>query len=125
MTSYTEGFSHFVASMTAPVASGWSDLAGWGLHPLESAALSRRTQIAVIAQGAPNGPNRTQAAIRPLARHDHFRPVDARPEPFLCYFACARGPAMSETRKIAAILVAEIEVLVGLQPRAQPWPPHL
>jgi hypothetical protein len=25
--------------MTAPVASGWSDLAGWDLHPLESAAL--------------------------------------------------------------------------------------
>jgi hypothetical protein len=48
VTSYTEGFSHFVASMTAPVASGWSDLAGWGLHPLESAALSRRTQKAAI-----------------------------------------------------------------------------
>jgi hypothetical protein len=26
VTSYTEGFSHFVTSMTAPVASGWS---GW------------------------------------------------------------------------------------------------
>lgn len=39
----SEGFSHFVTSMTAPVASGWSDLAGWDLHPLESAALSRRT----------------------------------------------------------------------------------
>jgi hypothetical protein len=44
VTCYTEGFSHFVTSMTAPVASGWSDLAGWGLHPLESAALSRRTR---------------------------------------------------------------------------------
>jgi hypothetical protein len=51
VTSYTEGFSHFVASMTAPVASGWSDLAGWGLHPLESAALSRRTQSAAIHRG--------------------------------------------------------------------------
>jgi hypothetical protein len=48
VTCYTEGFSHFVTSMTAPVASGWSDLAGWGLHPLESAALSRRTRKAVI-----------------------------------------------------------------------------
>ena len=38
-----EGFSHFVTSMTAPIASGWSEFAGWGLHPLESAALSRRT----------------------------------------------------------------------------------
>src|SRR5271155_5447891 len=45
VTCYTEVFSHFVTSMTAPVASGWSDPAGWGLHPLESAALSRRTQI--------------------------------------------------------------------------------
>ena len=42
----SEGFSHFVTSMTAPVASGGSEFAGWGLHPLESAALSRRTSIA-------------------------------------------------------------------------------
>jgi hypothetical protein len=35
--------------MTAPVASGWSDLAGWDLHPLESAALSRRTLISDIS----------------------------------------------------------------------------
>ncbi|MDR3527898.1 MAG: hypothetical protein P4L57_11510, partial [Rhizomicrobium sp.] len=38
-----EGFSHFVTSMTAPIASGWSDVAGRVSHPLESAALSRRT----------------------------------------------------------------------------------
>ena len=38
-----EGFSHFVTSMTAPIASGWSEFAGWGLHPLESAAFTRRT----------------------------------------------------------------------------------
>src|SRR5258707_15465720 len=44
----TRGFRHFVTSMPAPVASGWSDLAGWALHPLESAALSRRTPEAVI-----------------------------------------------------------------------------
>jgi hypothetical protein len=37
-----EGCSHFVTSMAAPVASGW------GLHPLESAALSRRTPKADI-----------------------------------------------------------------------------
>ncbi len=41
-----EGFSHFVTSMTAPIASGWSEFAGWDLHPLESAALSRRTPTA-------------------------------------------------------------------------------
>src|SRR6202022_2956022 len=36
----SEGFSHFVASMTAPVASGWSDIAGWAFHPLERCRLS-------------------------------------------------------------------------------------
>jgi hypothetical protein len=38
-----EGFSHFVTSMTAPIASGGSEFAGWDLHPLESAALPRPT----------------------------------------------------------------------------------
>jgi len=40
-----EGFSHRVTSMTAPIASGWSEFAGWGLHPLESAAFARRTSM--------------------------------------------------------------------------------
>ena len=43
-----EGFRHFVASMPAPVASGWSDFAGWASHPLESAAFSRRTPIPAV-----------------------------------------------------------------------------
>jgi hypothetical protein len=42
----SEGFSHIVTSMTAPVASGWSDLAGWGLHPLEKRRL-------ITAHGVP------------------------------------------------------------------------
>jgi hypothetical protein len=37
----TEGFSH--VSMAAPIASGWSKIAGWDLHPLRNAALTRRT----------------------------------------------------------------------------------
>ena len=45
-----EGFSHFVTSMTAPIASGWSGCRG-GLHPLESAALSRRTPNSDIGRG--------------------------------------------------------------------------
>ena len=40
---YIEGFRHFVASMTAPIASGWSNIAGWDLHPLRNAAFARRT----------------------------------------------------------------------------------
>ena len=46
MTLYTRGFSHFVTSMTAPIASGWSEIAGWDSHPLRNAALSRRTHSA-------------------------------------------------------------------------------
>ena len=39
VTRYIEGFSHFVTSMTAPIASGWSNIGGWVSHPLENAAL--------------------------------------------------------------------------------------
>ena len=35
VTLYTEGFSHFVTSMVAPVASGGSNITGWDSHPLE------------------------------------------------------------------------------------------
>ena len=34
--------------MTAPVASGGSEFAGWDLHPLENAAFARRTSVAEI-----------------------------------------------------------------------------
>ena len=47
-----EGFSHFVTSMTAPVRFRLERFAGWGLHPLESAALSRRTPILDIGRVA-------------------------------------------------------------------------
>jgi len=43
MTRYIRGFSHFVTSMTAPITSGWSKIAGWDSHPLRNAALARRT----------------------------------------------------------------------------------
>src|SRR6516165_746538 len=45
-----EGFSHFVTSMTAPIAFRLERIAGWDLHPLESAALSRRTPNPAIAR---------------------------------------------------------------------------
>ena len=61
-----EGFSHFVTSMTAPIASGWSGRR-WGSHPLESAALSRRTPKADsltnhASNGSPRSPVSTAAA---------------------------------------------------------------
>ena len=45
---YIEGFSYFVTSITAPIASGWSEIAGWDSHPLENAAFARRTPRADI-----------------------------------------------------------------------------
>jgi hypothetical protein len=47
--THSEGFSYFVTSIAAPAASGWS-VAGWDLHPLEGAALPRRTPTAVISR---------------------------------------------------------------------------
>ena len=49
MTRYTEGFSHFVTSMTAPVASGWSGCRV-GLAPTGKRRLSRRTPKADLAK---------------------------------------------------------------------------
>ena len=62
----SEGFSHFVTSMTAPVASGWSGRR-WDLHPLESAALSRRTPTADIAHHARDAAKLSVALARPAA----------------------------------------------------------
>ena len=50
-------------SMTAPVASGWSDIAGWASHPLESAAFSRRTPIPALARPRPNREIRLEAGL--------------------------------------------------------------
>ena len=44
MTLYIGGFSRFVASTAAPIATGWSDLAGRDSHPLRNRALARRTK---------------------------------------------------------------------------------
>jgi hypothetical protein len=50
--THSEGFSYFVTSIAASAASGWS-VAGWDLHPLESAALSRRTPEADVERLLP------------------------------------------------------------------------
>ena len=42
---FPSAISHFVTSITAPIASGWSEFAGWDSHPLENAAFARRTPI--------------------------------------------------------------------------------
>ena len=55
MTRYIEGFSHFVTSMTAPIASGWSGWPGgicthWKAPPWHSA---RREQLFSGSGGQP------------------------------------------------------------------------
>jgi hypothetical protein len=55
MTLYIKGFSYFVTSITAPIASGRSTIAGWDSHPLENAAFARRTPIPVIQGECLNG----------------------------------------------------------------------
>jgi hypothetical protein len=44
VTCYTEGFSHFVTSMTAPVASGWSESLPARISTGENDALCQGTQ---------------------------------------------------------------------------------
>jgi len=50
MIRYIKGFSYFVTSITAPIASGRSKIAGWDSHPLENAAFARRTPNCDIRQ---------------------------------------------------------------------------
>jgi hypothetical protein len=45
---FPSAISHFVASRTAPIASGWSNIAGWVSHPLENTAFAQRTPQPVI-----------------------------------------------------------------------------
>jgi len=66
---YIEGFSHFVTSIAAPTASGWSEIAGWDSHPLENAAFARRTptsDIGLTRGAAFDRPNNGPCAHRNL-----------------------------------------------------------
>src|SRR6202034_3196478 len=102
VTSYTEGFSHFVTSMTAPVASGWSvrrvGLAPTGKRRLLTAHAnsghSPTTYKPVRATSLARSPSNKQSR--------RFRAV------FVLCWMMPGGWAMSETRKIAAILVSDV-----------------
>ena len=63
-----KSFSHFVTSMTAPVASGWSGCRGGACTRLESAALARRiAREADIADRDGGRPMGSLAQARPSA----------------------------------------------------------
>lgn len=44
-TLYTEGFSRFVTSTTAPVTTGWSNSCRMGSHPLRDRAFFQAHEI--------------------------------------------------------------------------------
>ena len=69
----TRGFSHFVTSMTAPVASGWSGLPGgaythWKAPPLHGAhphrtSISRHKRVTLRSHWVPNYAHRPSPEI--------------------------------------------------------------
>src|SRR5215471_3878053 len=51
-TLYTGGFSSFVASTAAPIATGRNErVPGWGFHPLWTNTFSRRTELTRLGSG--------------------------------------------------------------------------
>ena len=73
VTRYTEGFSHFVTSMTAPVASGWS-VRRVGLAPTGKRRLSRRTPGAALASRARTRSEHHKPAVGVTRRMRQDRP---------------------------------------------------
>jgi hypothetical protein len=69
VTLYIRGFSHFVSSMTAPIASDWSNIAGWDLQPLENAAFARRTPTVVVPGRNANSENATEPAVQEIKKN--------------------------------------------------------
>ena len=79
MTLYTRGFSHFVTSMTAPIASGWSKIAGWDSHPLRNAAFARRTPHSDIPLVPVKGGSAAYSCrSQPATRYSFFHNVSNR-----------------------------------------------
>ena len=74
VTCYTEGFSHFVTSMTAPVASGWSVWPGgarthWKAPPCHGAHVKRTLPIATAHVAVGGKAADRGAGIRPNKLH--------------------------------------------------------
>ena len=52
--------------MTAPIASGWSKIAGWDSHPLKNTAFARRTPLSVIPDAAVYVSNAAELVVHAL-----------------------------------------------------------
>jgi hypothetical protein len=55
--------------MTAPIASDWSNIAGWDLQPLENAAFARRTPTVVVPGRNANSENATEPAVQEIKKN--------------------------------------------------------
>ena len=69
MTRYTEGFSHFVTSMTAPVASGRSDSCRVGLAPTSVAALGLALVTAAVMSAEAHSLKKVESRLGDVRRH--------------------------------------------------------
>jgi hypothetical protein len=87
VTSYTEGSSHFVTSMTAPVASGWSGcrvgLAPTGKRRLGTARRVKSPASDLVDRldlgGAPRAPERYADALVEHPTHSEMEDPLAKP----------------------------------------------
>ena len=77
-TSYTGGFSGFVTSTAAPIATGWSDpVPGRDLHPLWTNAFARRTTFLLANDNDSRGSSANNAKVQHgvYRRNGHVRGV--------------------------------------------------
>jgi SAM domain (Sterile alpha motif) len=105
VTSYTEGFSHFVTSMTAPVASGWS-VRRVGFAPTgKRRLLTAHTNSSHSPIGVANGSNRPHSGPPTLPTWTRNLPgTIMRVEP------CA-GTTMNVAQWLNAIDLGQYEAL--------------
>ena len=109
VTCYTEGFSHFVTSMTAPVASGWS-VRRVGLAPTGK----RRLLTAHAISGRSPTPRR-KIGPRPHGGCQCARPDEATAERRLALFAIGQRPV--RTRRPASGLPPQTLPTIQALPR--------
>ncbi len=76
VTLYTRGFSHFVTSMTAPIASGWSKSHRVGLAPTGKRRLSTAHALCRHSLNADELPDSASGATYTICLLVHF---DSRP----------------------------------------------
>ncbi len=108
MTRYTEGFSNFVTSMTAPVLPAGA-MAGWGLHPLEK---RRLTTAHTLSRHLVKPTSRKVISLSVCgAKRPHFRrrKLNTRPGP-----DC--GVQVVSQRHYVTFQLAEVAVPRGLFP---------